>query len=280
MLKFATHNDYLHFFSFPGDNGAGYQGWKEITNSTFMSLSPAFDEIILRGIKTGNRIRMMPLSGQYTPESYLETIRSSQLAITETEFKVMANGEQIGTLTRPNATLTTNFRQYAASKVWSFRYSYRQQAFDDYGRPKVDEHGKPVYETVEANDPVSVIYLPDGIMQFLCPYTFRGELFGLPNQTVQTFKWQLGPYLGIGLLRLHRLVSRHQIGSVILRNVYSVRMPSAGSGPFSFKTDETLLFLSDAPPADGLYQRPGIRPGSGVRTNPMQEFLHTRRIPY
>ena len=28
-------------------------------------------------------------------------------------------------------------------------------------------------------------------------------------------------------------------------------MPSAGSGPFSFKTDETLLFLSDAPPADG-----------------------------
>ena len=133
------------------------------------------------------------LSGQYTPESYLETIRSSQLAITETEFKVMANGEQIGTLTRPNATLTTNFRQYAASKVWSFRYSYRQQAFDDYGRPKVDEHGKPVYETVEANDPVSVIYLPDGIMQFYAPYTFRGELFGLPNQTVQTFKWQLGP---------------------------------------------------------------------------------------
>ena len=124
---------------------------------------------------------------------YLETIRSSQLAITETEFKVMANGEQIGTLTRPNATLTTNFRQYAASKVWSFRYSYRQQAFDDYGRPKVDEHGKPVYETVEANDPVSVIYLPDGIMQFYAPYTFRGELFGLPNQTVQTFKWQLGP---------------------------------------------------------------------------------------
>ena len=140
MLKFATHNDYLHFFSFPGDNGAGYQGWK----------------------------------GDY-------------------EFTFMANGEQIGTLTRPNATLTTNFRQYAASKVWSFRYSYRQQAFDDYGRPKVDEHGKPVYETVEANDPVSVIYLPDGIMQFYAPYTFRGELFGLPNQTVQTFKWQLGP---------------------------------------------------------------------------------------
>ena len=131
MLKFATHNDYLHFFSFPGDNGAGYQGWKGDYEFTFMSLSPAFDEIILRGIKTGNRIRMTPLSGQYTPESYLETIRSSQLAITETEFKVMANGEQIGTLTRPNATLTTNFRQYAASKVWSFRYSYRQQAFDD-----------------------------------------------------------------------------------------------------------------------------------------------------
>ena len=174
MLKFATHNDYLHFFSFPGDNGAGYQGWKGDYEFTFMSLSPAFDEIILRGIKTGNRIRMTPLSGQYTPESYLETIRSSQLAITETEFKVMANGEQIGTLTRPNATLTTNFRQYAASKVWSFRYSYRQQAFDDYGRPKVDEHGKPVYETVEANDPVSVIYLPDGIMHFYDPYPFRG----------------------------------------------------------------------------------------------------------
>ena len=57
-------------------------------------------------------------------------------------------------------------------------------------------------------------------------------------------------------------------------------MPSAGSGPFSFKTDETLLFLSDAPPADGLYQRPGIRPGSRRRTNPDAGVLHTRRIPY
>ena len=158
-----------------------------------MSLSPAFDEIILRGIKTGNRIRMTPLSGQYSPESYLEAIRNSQLAINETEFKVTANGEQIGTLTRPNATLTTNFRQYAASKVWTLRYDYRRQASDEYGRGKVDESGNPVYETVEASDPVSVIYLPDNVMQIYAPYTFRGEALGLPGQTMQTFKWQLGP---------------------------------------------------------------------------------------
>ena len=188
MLKFATHNDYLHFFSFPGDNGAGYQGWKGDYEFTFMSLSPAFDEIILRGIKTGNRIRMTPLSGQYSPESYLEAIRNSQLAINETEFKVTANGEQIGTLTRPNATLTTNFRQYAASKVWTLRYNYRRQASDEYGRGKVDESGNPVYETVEASDPVSVIYLPDNVMQIYAPYTFRGEALGLPGQTRQ-----LGP---------------------------------------------------------------------------------------
>ena len=68
MLKFATHNDYLHFFSFPGDNGAGYQGWKGDYEFTFMSLSPAFDEIILRGIKTGNRIRMTPFGTIHSGE--------------------------------------------------------------------------------------------------------------------------------------------------------------------------------------------------------------------
>ena len=90
MLKFATHNDYLHFFSFPGDNGAGYQGWKGDYEFTFMSLSPAFDEIILRGIKTGNRIRMTPLSGQYTPESYLEP---SAAANWRSRDRIQGNGQ-------------------------------------------------------------------------------------------------------------------------------------------------------------------------------------------
>lgn len=193
MLKFTTHNDYLHYFALAGANGSGYQGWKGDYEFTIMSLSPAFDEIILRGIKTGNKIRLTPLSGEYTPESYISAVISDQQAQSRTEFRVMANGEQIATITRPSAIYLSSFPQYAASKVWTIHYTYEQLAFDSSGRQLFDEEGNPTYQTVTVDDPLSVIYLPGNIMKIYEPYTFKGDVVPmLGGQTMQVFQWQLG----------------------------------------------------------------------------------------
>lgn len=193
MLKFTTHNDYLHYFALAGANGSGYQGWKGDYEFTFMSISPAFDEIVLRGIKTGNRIRLTPLSGEYTPESYISEVIANQQTQSRTSFKVMANGEQIATIERPSAIYLSNFPQYAASKVWTICYSYREPAMDNAGRPILDSEGNPTFRTVEVADPLCVIYLPGNIMKIYEPYTFKGDVVPmLAGQTMQTFQWQLG----------------------------------------------------------------------------------------
>lgn len=195
MLKFNTHNDYLHYFTVAGDNGSGYQGYKGDFEFTLMSLSPAFDEIIMRGNRTENRYRMTPLSGEYTPESYIEAVRGDQTANGHTSFRLMANGEQIGTMSRPNKPYFTNFHQYASSKVWTISYAYEAQMKDpDTGLPIFDEQGAPVMEMVQVQDRVSAINLPGNIMKFYEPYTFKGEVVPLlKGQTMQTFEWQLGP---------------------------------------------------------------------------------------
>lgn len=192
MLKFCTHNDYLHYFSQAGYNG-GYQGWKGDFEFTFMSISPAFDEIILRGLKTHNRIRLTPLSGEYTPESYIDAVIADQQAQSRLSFRVMANGEQVATIERSSAIYLAGFQQYAASKVWTIRYSYEEQAVDASGQPLLDKDDQPVFQTVEVEDPLCVIYLPGNIMKIYEPYTFKGDVIPmLAGQTMQTFQWQLG----------------------------------------------------------------------------------------
>ncbi|MDE6777956.1 MAG: DUF4302 domain-containing protein [Alistipes sp.] len=193
MLKFTTHNDFLHFFSFPGANGAGYEGYKGDYEFTIMEMSPAFDEIIMRGIKTGNRIRLTPLSGEYTPESYIETVRADQQSVKRTKFRVTANGEEVATIERANAIYPGSFTQYAASKIWTISYAYDEPLCDIAGNPMLDGNGERMYETIEVNDRISVINLPGNVMQIYEPYAFRGDVIPmLKGQTMRTFQWQLG----------------------------------------------------------------------------------------
>lgn len=194
MLKFTTHNDYLHFFSFPGgSNGAGYQGYKGDYEFTIMEMSPAFDEIIMRGIKTGNRIRLTPLSGEYTPESYIEAIRANQQSVKRTKFRVTANGEEVATIERANAIYPGSFTQYAASKTWTISYTYDEPLRDIAGNQMLDSDGNPMFTAVEVSDPICVINLPGNVMQFYEPYAFRGDVVPmLKGQTMRTFQWQLG----------------------------------------------------------------------------------------
>ena len=116
-------------------------------------MSAAYDEIILRGIKTGNRIRLTPLSGEYTPESYIASVIADQQAQSRRSFRVMANGEQVATIDRPSGIYLSNFPQYAASKVWTIHYTYQELAFDSAGQQIFDSENNPVYRTVEVDDP-------------------------------------------------------------------------------------------------------------------------------
>lgn len=83
----------------------------------------------------------------------------------------------------------------------------------------------------------------------------------------------IGTYLGIGLLRLHRLVSRHQIGSVILKKclfgpdaVCRLRtlFPLKPMKHFSFFLTLLLLTACTRDPESG--------PAPGVGQTPMRKF--------
>lgn len=193
MLKFTSHNDFLHYFAFPDGSNGGYQGRRGDFEFTLMSISEAFDEIIMRGIKTGNSIRLTPLSGEYSPESYIQAVRNAQSAMPHNKLKVLANGEQIGELERANKPYFPVFAQYASSKVWTLKYNYQKQAAGTDGNPLTDENGDPVYETVNVSDQVSVIHLPNGVMKIYEPYEFKGDVIPLlKGQTMQTFVWTQG----------------------------------------------------------------------------------------
>ena len=178
MLKFRTHNDYLHWFTFPGGpNGSGYNAFEGDFEFKIMSISDAYDEIILRGNRTGNTIRMYPLPPVYTPQSYVETVRNEQLAFTDQMMTVTVNGTDIGTLTRENTTVAASFSKYYSSKIWTLKYSY------------VDDNN----ETITIEDKLSVINLPGRIMKLYKPYVFEHEAVPyLCGNSMQTFQWQIG----------------------------------------------------------------------------------------
>ena len=169
MLKFRTHNDYLHWFTFPGGPaGSDYNAFEGDFEFKIMSVSPEYDKIVLRGNRTGNTIVMSPLPQEYTPESYIETVRNDQIALTPLNMKLVINGNTIGSLTRTNTTVTGSFEKYAASKVGTLKYG-------------------------NVTEQVSAICLPGRVLKFYAPYVFKEDtLPHLMGQTMQTFKWQLG----------------------------------------------------------------------------------------
>ena len=192
MLKFVNYNDYLHYFAFPGGNGSGFQGYEGDYEFTFMEITPE-NEIIMRGIKTENDIILRPLPDGYTPEEYVEAVRESQRAVTPTSLKFMVNGKQYGTLTRESTFRDDSFESCYKSKLWTIHYTYQVQKTDSMGEPVFNEQtGEPEYVDVNVNDVLSFIHYPDGTMRLYEPYTFKGELEGLADQTIRTLKWQEG----------------------------------------------------------------------------------------
>lgn len=189
MLKFVDYNDYLHFFAFPGDYG--YQGLEGDYEFSFMRINPG-PEIIVRGSKTGNDMRLTLLPSGYEPEEYVEAVRESQRIVTPTTLKCMVNGKQVGTLTRESAFVEDNFEQYVASKTWTLSYTCQIQTTDPQGNPVFDDQGNPVCYDKEVNDRLTFIHYPDHTMKLYEPYTFQGMLDGISGQTMQTLAWEQG----------------------------------------------------------------------------------------
>ena len=196
MLKFSTNNDYIHFFSFPGGpNGGGYRGWGGDHEFTIMSVSDNYDEILLKGLKSFNIIRLTPLSGDETPESYIAKVHASEKAVTKKSFDLCVNGKVIGTATRESLPDFNNYERYYKSKIWTLSYEMPVQAIDENGNPMTDESGAPVYKSEKVVDNVCAINLPDGVMKLYKPYTFKGNCIdGLDGQTVSEFKWTHGVF--------------------------------------------------------------------------------------
>ena len=170
MLKFCTNNDYLHFFSFPGGtNGGGYQGYKGDYEFTIMTLNEAMDEIILRGIKTENRIRLTPLSGKWTPEEYINAVRDSELSVRNTSFDLVLDGVKIGSLTRACTPVMDDFASFSSSKIWTLECGGTSQN-------------------------ICTITLPDGIMKAYAPFTVKTD--GGEELSLQSFRWMLGDSTG------------------------------------------------------------------------------------
>ena len=170
MLKFCTNNDYLNYFTFPGGpNGGGYQGYRGDYEFTIMSLNETMDEIILRGFKTENRIRLSPLSGKWTPEEYINAVRDSELSVRRTSFDLTLDGVKIGVLSRACTPVMDDFSSFSRSKIWTL----------ECGEQKQD---------------ICTITLPDGIMKAYEPFTVKTPQDG--ELSLQTFRWILGETSG------------------------------------------------------------------------------------
>lgn len=198
MLTFNTFNDYLHYFDYPGTNG-GYQGYEGDHEFTLMSVSPAYDEIVMRALKTWNTIRMTPLPEGYTPELYVNNVRQAQKDLTRKTLTVTANGKPVATLERSRTMNENNFGDYKESKVWTISYKCRKQVKDVSGNPVIGPDSEPVYENLVVQDKISMIVFADGSMKFYEPYMFKGEVLNgdevvdfVSGETMRTFKRHLG----------------------------------------------------------------------------------------
>ncbi|MDE6871449.1 MAG: DUF4302 domain-containing protein [Bacteroidales bacterium] len=175
MLTFNTFNEYLHYFDYPGTNG-GYQSYRGDHEFSLMSMSGNYDEIMMRGLKSHNAIRMTPLPEGYTPERYIGYVRESQKSVPQTTLRVLANGRQVAVMTRENLFSEDSFESYWQSKVWTISYDCMRQVMTDMGVPAVDASGNPVYEVQTVREQLSTIVFPDRSMRLYAPYVFKGNI--------------------------------------------------------------------------------------------------------
>lgn len=97
VLTFDTYNEIFHFFAEP-NSGIGATGTGMGGDYEFTVMSASNEEVVLKGKKTGNYIRMTPLQESVTWEAYLTSIAEAEALVKYSQFKYKVNGEEfVGT---------------------------------------------------------------------------------------------------------------------------------------------------------------------------------------
>ena len=90
MLTFDTYNALLHYWSQP--SGTDFDGYASDYEFTFVSATP--DEVVLRGVKHGNLMRMYPL--KVSSGEYISKVVAMRNTLSErTRKRLVADGETL-----------------------------------------------------------------------------------------------------------------------------------------------------------------------------------------
>jgi hypothetical protein len=115
-LNFDTYNEILNFFSDPalnvgGGTGFGYEGDYE-----FVFISGNASEIILRGKKTKNTIRLTPFPATTTWQEYCDGVQAIKDAFLAPSYNMTVNGKAVTSITKPSAAYNRFVISYEENK--------------------------------------------------------------------------------------------------------------------------------------------------------------------
>lgn len=104
-LNFDTYNEILNFFSDPALNVGGGAGFGYEGDYEFVFMSGNASEIILRGKKTKNTIRLTPFPATTTWQEYCDGIQTIKDALfTKPLYGLYVDGENVGGITKSSST--------------------------------------------------------------------------------------------------------------------------------------------------------------------------------
>lgn len=115
-LNFDTYNEILNFFSDPALNVGGGAGFGYEGDYEFVFMSGNASEIILRGKKTKNTIRLTPFPATTTWQEYCDGVQAIKDAFSAPSYSMTVNGKAVTSITKPSATYNRFIISYEEDK--------------------------------------------------------------------------------------------------------------------------------------------------------------------
>ena len=156
MLTFDTYNALMHYWSQP--SGTDFDGFASDYEFTFVSASA--DEVLLRGVKHGNLMRMYPL--KESSGDYINKVVSMRATLSEsTRKRVVVDGE-----TMPVTAMENHMEYSADGKAFDMPYVYTDKGLRFY--QPVELKGVSVLE-MQYDEPTKSLRSADGQMTMPAP---------------------------------------------------------------------------------------------------------------
>ncbi|GAB6008906.1 DUF4302 domain-containing protein [Dysgonomonas reticulitermitis] len=115
-LNFDTYNETLNFFSDPALNVGGGAGFGYEGDYEFVFISGDASEIILRGKKTKNTIRLTPFPATTTWQEYCDGVQDIKDAFSAPSYSMTVNGKAVTSITKPSAAYNRFVISYEEDK--------------------------------------------------------------------------------------------------------------------------------------------------------------------